>query len=174
LPGIRCCAWWCGWPAGAAAGAATCLPITPTFVLPYKRYAGPTLLHLAAVYLEDVRPSCRETVSPQGRATTYQAAPGQAPLEQRGLLDHSTLWRTLTWLGAQLPALRRGQELLLQQNPASLCHRFDGAVAPHKFRSRQREQSLCQARRLLHLIVEWDATFPEKFFPRFATRAGFG
>lgn len=80
----------------------------------------------------------------------------------------------LTWLGVQLPALRRGQELLLQQDPAALCHRFLGAVAPRKFRSPQREQSLCQARRLLHLIAEWDATFPEKFFPRFATRAGFG
>ena len=75
--------------------AATCLPITPTFVLPSKRYAGPTLLHLAAVYLEDDRPSCRETVSPGGRPTTYQAAPG-APLEERGLLDHSTLWWMLT------------------------------------------------------------------------------
>jgi hypothetical protein len=80
----------------------------------------------------------------------------------------------LTWLGAQLPALLRGQELLLQQDPASLCHRFPGAVAPRKFRSPQRERILCQSRRLLHLIVEWDRRFPERFFPRFATRAGFG
>jgi hypothetical protein len=49
-----------------------------------------------------------------------------------------------------------------------------GAVAPHKFRSPQREQILRQSRQLIHLIVEWEELFPEKFFPRFATRAGFG
>jgi hypothetical protein len=47
-------------------------------------------------------------------------------------------------------------------------------VAPHKFRSPGRERTLCQARQLLHLVEEWEQTFPEKFFPRFATRAGFG
>ena len=64
--------------------------------------------------------------------------------------------------------------VLLQQNPAAHCHRFLGAVAPHKFRSPQREQILCQSRRPLHLIAEWDATFPEKSFARFAARADFG
>jgi hypothetical protein len=124
--------------------------------------------------VEDERPSYRETVRPGGRAKTYQSAPGAPPLEERGLLDHSTLWRTLTWLGSQLPALLRGQQLLLQQHPAALCHRFLGAVAPGKSRSPQREQILRQTRRLLHLIAEWDHHFPERFFPRFATRAGFG
>jgi hypothetical protein len=47
-------------------------------------------------------------------------------------------------------------------------------VAPHKFRSPQRERLLRQSRQLLHLVTEWEATFPEKFFPRFATRSGFG
>jgi hypothetical protein len=46
-------------------------------------------------------------------------------------------------------------------------------VAPHKFRSPQRERLLRRSRQLLHLIAEWEAVFPEKFFPRFATRAGF-
>jgi hypothetical protein len=84
-----------------------------------------------------------------------------------------TVWRMLSWLGCQLAALAEGRQLLQQHNPRSTCHRFLGAVAPHKFRSPQRERLLRRSRQLLHLIAEWEATFPEKFFPRFATRAGF-
>jgi len=79
----------------------------------------------------------------------------------------------LSWLGCQRAALAKGRQLIQQHNPRSTCHRFAGSVAPQKFRSPQRERLLRQARQLLHLIVEWEATFPEKFFPRFATRAGF-
>ena len=79
----------------------------------------------------------------------------------------------LSWLGCQLPALTLGRQLVQQQDPSSTCHRFVGAVAPHKFRSPQRERLLRQSRQLLHLITEWDRLFPEKFFPRFATRSGF-
>ena len=92
--------------------------------------------------------------------------------DERGL-DPSTVWRMLTWLGSQLVALTTGRQLIQQHNPRSTCHRFMGAVAPHKFRSPQREQLLRQSRQLVHLIIEWEATFPEKFFPRFATRSGF-
>jgi hypothetical protein len=49
-----------------------------------------------------------------------------------------------------------------------------GDVAPRKLRSPQRGQILRQSRQLLHLIAEWHGLFPEKFFPRFATRSGFG
>ena len=84
-----------------------------------------------------------------------------------------TVWRMLSWLGGQLAALARGRQLIQEHNPGSTCHRFVGAVAPHKYQSPQRERLLRQSRQLLHLIAEWEATFPEKFFPRFATRAGF-
>ncbi len=180
---VGACDWWsttrscasrCGWPAGGAVSAATSLPITPTFVLPYKRYAGPTLLSLAAGYLENDRQTYRETASPGGRARAYQTPPGTPALDARGLLDHSTVWRTLSWLGGQLAALTTGRQLLQQHNPRSTCHRFVGAVAPHKFRSSQREQLLRQSRQLLHLMAEWNGLFREKFFPRFATRSGFG
>jgi len=150
-----------------------CLLIIPTFVLPYKRYAGPTLLYLAASYVENDRKSYRETASPGGRARTYQTPPDAPPMDERGLLDHSTVWRMLTWMGCQLAALATGRQLIQQHNPCSTCHRFVGAVAPHKFRSPQRGQLLRQSRQLLHLIAEWDEGFPEKFFPRFATRSGF-
>jgi hypothetical protein len=94
-------------------------------------------------------------------------------MDERGLLDHSTAWRMLAWMGCQLAALATGRQLIQQHDPCSTCHRFVGAVAPHKFRSPQRGQLLRQSRQLLHLIAEWDEGFPEKFFPRFATRSGF-
>jgi hypothetical protein len=104
----------------------------------------------------------------------YQGPPDTPARDKRGVLDHSTIWRMLSWLGCQLVAVTQGRQLIQQRNPASTCHRFLGAVAPHKFRSPQREQTLRQSRQLLHLIAEWEGLFPEKFFPRFATRSGFG
>jgi hypothetical protein len=40
------------------------------------------------------------------------------------------------------------------------------------YRSPQRGNCLRTARSLLQLIDRWDRTFPERFFPRFATRSG--
>ncbi len=131
------------------------------------------MLYLAASYVENDRQSYRETASPGGRARTYQTPPGVAPMDERGLLDHSTVWRMLTWLGCQLAALAKGRQLVQERNPSSTCHRFLGAVAPNKFRSRKRELLLCRSRQLLHLRAEWEECCPEKFFPRFATRSGF-
>jgi len=89
------------------------------------------------------------------------------------VLDHSTVWRILAWLGCQVAAMAKGREQILQHAPQSACHRFVGAVAPHKFRSPQRERILRRSRQLFYLMAEWDELFPTKFFPRFATRAGF-
>ena len=110
-------------------------------MLPYKRYAGPTLLHLAGRYLENDRQSYRETASPGKRVIGYQPPPGLSAMEERAL-HHSTIWRVLTWLGAQSAALAEGRQLIQERCPASTCHRFAGAVAPQKFRSPQREQGL--------------------------------
>jgi hypothetical protein len=85
-----------------------------------------------------------------------------------------TVWRMLSWLGGQLAALMLGRRMIAERDPHSTCHRFVGAVAPHKSRSRQRAELLQQSRQLLWVIDEWERLFPERFFPRFATRAGFG
>lgn len=141
-------------------------------MLPYKRYASPTLLERCSSYLENDRQSYRQTVSPGGRVTGYQTPRGETAIDERAM-HHNTVWRMLAWLGSQLPALIQGRQLVQDRNPCSTCHRFVGAVAPQKFRSPQRGQLLRQSRQLLHLISEWDGLFPEKFFPRFATRSGF-
>jgi hypothetical protein len=98
-------------------------------------------------------------------------ASSQSLIDERAL-HPMTVWRMLSWLGAQLMALRLGRQLLLQSNPNSTSHRFVGAVAPQKFRSRQRQLQLARARQLLQLSDEWHGHFGQKFFPRFATRAG--
>jgi hypothetical protein len=122
--------------------------------------------------VENDRQSYRQTASPGGRATGYQTPPGSPAIDERAL-HHSTIWCMLTWLGSQSAALVLGRQEVQQRHPGSTCHRFLGAVAPQKFRSPQREQLLRCSRQLLHLITEWEGLFRQKFFPRFATRAGF-
>lgn len=129
-------------------------------------------MELASSYLENDRQSYRQTVSPARRVIGYQTVSGASAIDERAL-DPTTVWRLLTWLGVQLAAWRMGLRLLMRRDPNCTCHRFVGAVAPHKFRSSPREQRLRQARRLLHLIDQWEGHFPEPFFPRFATRSGF-
>ncbi|MHB8108077.1 MAG: hypothetical protein ACYDH4_11725 [Candidatus Cryosericum sp.] len=98
--------------------------------------------------------------------------PQSSAIEERAL-HHSTIWCMLTWMGSLCAALAEGRQQIQAHHPGSACHRFVGAVAPHKFRSLQREQLLQRSRQLLHLITEWEGLFPQKFFPRFATRSGF-
>ena len=129
-------------------------------------------MHLAASYVENDRQTYRGTASPAGRTTGYVTPPGASAIDERQL-DHSTIWRMVGWLGGQVAALLVARRLIQKRQPSSTCHRFVGAVAPHKFRSRKRERILRHARQLLHVIAEWEGLFPERFFPRFATRSGF-
>lgn len=145
------------------------LPICPTFILPYRRYASSNLIPLARQYLERDQLSYQRAVTPQGRIG-YVHRSEQQGIDERGL-NRSTLWRFLLFLGTQMVALQCGLKLCSQHDPSCTLHRFSGAVAPHKYRSPQREEILRTARRLLHLIDHWDRTFPEPFFPRFATRS---
>jgi hypothetical protein len=140
-------------------------------------------LKLARSFLENDERSYRQTVQPGSMIIGYGVArlpesseegkKRPAPPIDNRVLDHMTVWRMLTWLGSQLEAWKAGLGFLIQDDPSCDCHRFLGAVAPRKFRSLSRGQKLRQARRLLHLTDEWDRRFPEKFFPRFATRSGF-
>lgn len=151
---------------------ATSLPITPIFVLPYKRFATPCLLELARVYLEHDRQTYRQTTRSGGLPTWYKQSADTTKVALRAL-HVATLWQVLTWLGSQTAALQAGLTLFNQHDPANDLHRFVGAVAPHKHRSPERRDILATARRLLHLIDRWDRTFDRPFFPRFATRSGF-
>ena len=145
------------------------LPICPTFLLPYRRYASSSLLPLAHDYLQQDRLSLQRAVAPGGRPIGYVTPEGQQTIDERAL-HRSTLWRLMLLLGGQSVALQAGLQLWSEHDPHSTLHRFVGSVSPQKHRSEPRGEILRIARRLLHLIDRWDRAFAEPFFPRFATR----
>ncbi len=132
------------------------------------------MLSLAETYVEQDAASYRGTVQggPAGRQG-YQTADG-AHLPGDDALHHSTLWRTVSWLGSLEASLRSAIDLILHRDPASQIHRFGGAVAARKFRSSRREQQLRTTRCLLHAMSVFEQIFDAPFFPRFATAAGGG
>ncbi len=148
---------------GSVAFASIPLPITPIFVLPYKRFAANQLIQLSNRYLDSDLLSLRQATSFRGKSIGYES--------EDHALSHTTLWRFLAFLGAMTISLNTGVDLFLKAFPESTIHRFTGAISPHKYRSDSRAQCLRNANRLLNLISRWDAAFPkERFFPRFATK----
>jgi hypothetical protein len=148
---------------GSASFASTPLPITPIFVLPYKRFAVNQLIQFANQYLGSDPLALRPATSNHGIAIGYES--------EDHALSHTTLWRFLACLGAMTISLSIGVKLFQEAFPESNIHRYEGFVFPSKHRSNSRAQCLRNADRLLNLISRWDAVFPkERFFPRFATK----
>lgn len=153
-------------------------PTTPTFVLPYKRFAVPCLLPRATEYLEKATVTYRRSVQHGRCLIGYPLASSDASGSDgnRGnqpVVDHSLVWRMVGWLGSLTWVLDKAREMILQRNFNSTCHRLDGSVDPHKARSPERLATLEAARQLLLIVPEWEECFGCKFFPRFATRSGF-
>lgn len=153
-------------------------PTTPTFVLPYKRFATPCLLSRAREYLEKATVTYRKSVQHARCLIGYSLADPDtsgwdAHRGEQQVVDHSLLWRMAGWLGSLTWVLDKAREMILQSNPASTCHRLDGSVDPHKARSPERLATLETARQLLLIMPEWEECFGSKFFPKFATRSGF-
>jgi hypothetical protein len=102
-------------------------------------------------------------------ASSDDASPIHQPV-----VDHSLIWRFVGWLGGLTSVLEEARSMVLRIDPASLCHRREGSVASRKARSLERLSTLETARELLLVIPEWEGHFGCSFFPRFATRSGFG
>jgi hypothetical protein len=173
---------------GAAADVVGLLPTTPTFVLPYKRFATPCLVTLARQYLDDHQATYRSVVRharcligyPVEACTKSAGEASEEPGHEtvgsghhQSVVPPSLVWRMATWLGGLAIVLDRARQMILQHDPHSLCHRAMGDVALHKGRSPERLEVLQTARQLLLVIPEWEECFGRKFFPQFATRAGF-
>jgi hypothetical protein len=101
-----------------------------------------------------------------------RAAPLQAG-DHQAVVPPSLVWRMAGWLGGLSLVLDKARQMVLRDNPQSLCHRADGNVVPRKARTPERLAALQTARQLLLVMPEWEACFGRKFFPQFATRAGF-
>lgn len=167
-----------GWLVGSAVSAAERLPTIPTFVLPYKRFAAPFLLEQAQRYLEDSDQTYRTVVRHQRQCIGYPVdspsdADGSDRSAHQAVIAPSLMWRFLTWLGRLTGSLDTARQMLLASDPNSLCHRISGHVDRQKARSDERLRCLETARQLLQIMPEWEEHFGCKFFPRFATRAGF-
>jgi len=184
---------WCVPPsvlvAGDASNVVGLLPTTPTFVLPYKRFAAPCLLALATQYLNEPRTTYRsavrhghcligypvqhrDTKASQPETTDEQPVVLQAG-DHQPVIPPSLVWRMATWLGGLALVLDKARQMILQHDPHSLCHREVGSVPVSKARTDERLVTLQTARQLLLVIPEWEECFGRKFFPQFATRSGF-
>ena len=168
-------------------------PTILTFVLPYKRFAAPDLLARAKAYLNESRATYRSVVrhnrcligyplksqDANNQGTNNPRITGQdvdakvSPDTHQPVIPPSLVWRFTSWLGSLTFSLDKAREMILKQNPNSLCHRISGSVDPFKARSDERQRTLETARQLVLIMPEWEDCFGEKFFPRFATRAGF-
>lgn len=173
------------------------LPTTPTFVLPYKRFAAPCLIDMSESFLHDPHTTYRKSVLHDrcqiGYPIEQEAEAVNTGLDGTGLDDTeqdsaeqdessfhqsvispSLVWRFIGWLGALTPSLDKAREMILKRNPNSVCHRTSGSIDPGKARSEERLHTLETARQLLLIMPEWEELHGRKFFPRFATRSGFG
>ena len=138
------CACGSGWRGGSVAPVVGVSPTTRTFVLPYKRFAAPCLLSRAEQYLDAIRgvtyrQSVRDGRSLIGyppRAREASSDDGSPP--HQPVVDHSLIWRFVGWLGGLTSVLDEARSMILRIDPASLCHRREGSVDPHKARSSER------------------------------------
>ena len=154
------------------------LPTTPTFVLPYKRFATPCLMARARDYVEQRDCTYRQSVRHNRSLIGYplpvpETSSASSSVPNQPVVDHQLIWRFLTWLGGLTWVLDEARSMILQRNPQSTCHRVEGHIDPRKAILPAREMTLETARQLLRIIPEWEACFGCRFFPRFATRAGF-
>jgi hypothetical protein len=95
-----------------------------------------------------------------------------AGLEKASGLAPSTVWRWLSWLGEMTGTLRAALGLIREKKPNSTLHRQPWVVAPGKYRSLKRQQTLQQARQLRAADRVCERLFGEGIFPRYATGHG--
>ena len=115
----------------------------------------------------------RQDTASRDAALAADASSQEPASFHQPIVDHSLIWRMVGWLGSLTLVLDKACQMILRRNPDSLCHRYVSNVNPDKARSDHRLATLETADHLLRVIDEWEATFGEKFFPRFATRSGF-
>ena len=137
-------------------------------------------MQLARQYLDQHHATYRSVVRHARCLIGYPVEPCPQSKDEASRQGHhqpvvppSLVWRMASWLGGLAIVLDRARQMILQHDPHSLCHRVAGDVAPHKANSTERLEALQTARQVLLVIPEWEECFGRKFFPQFATRAGF-
>jgi len=114
--------------------------------------------------------SYRASVQADGRAVVYDDRQVGVLGRRGAALAHSTLWRWLSWLGAGLQGtFREARRLIRAREPRSPLHRQAWHVAPAKYRSEARRQTLEQALQGLVVTNVFQELFGKALFPDFAT-----
>jgi hypothetical protein len=113
----------------------------PTFALPYKRFVKPVVFEMAAEFLS------RHTSSYRGVSDDKAS--------------HSSLWRWLSWLDGLWEHGCKAVRFILAAEPNSLIHRYDGNVAPQKYRSTSRCSTLLSAFQTLTRILAYERLVTE-------------
>lgn len=129
------------------------------------------VLEKAGEYLGTEHTYC-ETVKDKGMPIMYDDRGPVQPRQPVGLAP-STVWRWLSWLGGMPDTLRAGWELIRHKEPNATLHRQLWAIAPEKYRSGKRQETLIVAMQLLAVDRLCGRMFSKGIFPRYATsRAG--
>jgi hypothetical protein len=143
--------------------------ITPTFVLPHKRYETGALADLCREVVDANQPLRKAAANADGRPM-FHCCSHDVDAKKFPALSHTTIHRWLTFFGAMIISLQVGTETYLSAQPESTIHRFQGRVDPRRARSDPRLDAIVTARRLLYLQTLWDHQFlTTPFFARFAT-----
>jgi len=155
---------------GDACGAASGSPTTRPFALPRKRFVKQPVQEKTGEYLGTDH-SYQKTIEHEGMPIMYDDRT-PAGLEKASGLARSTVWRWLSWLGEMTGTLRAALALIREKEPNSTLHRQPWVVAPGKYRSLKRQQTLQQAMQLLAADRVCASLFGEGIFPRFAISQG--
>jgi hypothetical protein len=147
----------------------------PPFAFPRKRYTRESILDFSASYVEDEAVTYRTTVLDKGMEI-FHPLTSEGDTTRYRSLAHSTPYRWITCLGGLKQILRGAQDLILQKNPASTVCRDLSAItiSARKYAKAARESALKCCRQILHLEVQFRATFLASIFPFFATRCAWG
>jgi len=142
----------------------------PPFALPRKRYTRETILDYSGYYLNEEPATYRGTVLEESSEIFHASTSKEEPINNRSLA-HSTPYRWITSLGGFKEIQRCAQDLVLQKNPASgICRHLAALeIAPGKHKTAARKAVLRLCRQLIHLELEFRATFRSSIFPFFAT-----
>lgn len=120
----------------------------PSFAVPNKRYVRQEIDERSAYYLEDDTATYRQVVRDENTVCGYDMNE-DGTMDERQLVG-STVYRWLTWIGAQTKKLSMVLEMVKALVPRSTIHRDPLPIPARKYRSEKRKEILQTARRLLH------------------------
>ena len=144
----------------------------PPFALRHKRFVTGVVADRSQTFL-GTNQSYRASVRLQGRELVYDDRQDEALGRRAAALASSTVWRWLSWFGDGLSqTFRKARRLIRERESRSTLHRQPCGVAPAKYRSAARRQTLQRALQGLVVRQVFQDLFGKAVFPNLATGCG--